>query len=103
MSEKDYMDNEAVIHLYGQGAWHEDAEIVCNLKGLQALKDACEDALEHYIFPAHSPTATIEVFAVDGEGYTLRVTTESAEVINKRRLPYTDEMFKSMYRPEDGK
>lgn len=89
-------DSIRLLQLYTQPAWHEDAWIVGNRPGLEALVQAIQNALS-------SGEGAAEVFAADGEGFTLRVRLDNAPMSSpswmKRAMPYTDESARE-HRPE---
>lgn len=55
-----------LIHIYPQESWHMDAYIVANREGLQALKEAIDEALDR-------ENAEVEAFVSDGEGYEIEI------------------------------
>lgn len=58
-----------LLHIHGQGAWHDNVIIIGNREALEALKDAVEKALAGKNFTE----AETEVFCADGEGYAVQV------------------------------
>jgi len=72
------------IHLYAQGAHHDDAYIVADAEGLVALRDACDAALR-------KGASAVEVETQDGEGYALiAVNVETRDPKwDQLYLPYT--------------
>ena len=78
-------DDAAVpyLHLFAQQAWHDDAHIVGNRRGLTALRDALTRALD-------GDLGVAEVFVEDGEGYfaVCRLREDMRDIA----LPYTDEV-----------
>ena len=78
-------DSPPLLHVYGQGAWHEDAYIVGNIAGLirlyAAVGAACR-SLEHH--------SSIEVSTNDGEGYAVHIIRlEDAARWIRLAVPYT--------------
>lgn len=65
-------DNINLLHVYGAEAWHESVFIVGNRKGLQALRNAIDDALKAE--PGGKGFGTRECMVSDGEGYQLHVS-----------------------------
>jgi len=57
------------INLYSQFTYHEDAKIIGDREGLMALRDALNAALDCI----DKKPCMIDVYASDGEGYTLSV------------------------------
>ena len=83
------MKEPAVLHVYPQGAWHDDVLIAGNRQALEALRDVVTRALEQ------GPDAFETVFAADGEGYRVVVRRMGEPVEDPEwqsmRLPYTEE------------
>jgi len=73
-----------MIHIYGQAWEHDDCWIVGDRESLTALRDKIEAVLDG------DPPKNLNVFASDGEGYTLRV--KMIGDCPNLRLPYTDEL-----------
>ena len=69
------------LHIYGQGAWHDDAIIAGTEESLLALKTAIDNAL-------HSEATQVDFFCNDGEGYSLRVVKVSHDNIDNLPVPY---------------
>lgn len=78
------MGCEPMIHLYSQAFEHDDAWIVGDFESLAALRDKIDSVLNG------DPPKNLNVFASDGEGYTLRVKLIGD--CPNLRLPYTDEL-----------
>ena len=80
-----------LLHIYAQEAWHDDAFIVGNRLGLEALRDAISEALE-------KGRARADAYVTDGEGYEIKILCEDLEwkedFWNNLSLPYTDEPAK---------
>ena len=88
MSEEDPKEEpkEAVVHMYAQEQWHSDGWLVANREGLKALRKAIDKALT---LKASVNSTAIEVFASDGEGYTLFVVRDDEDV-RGMQVPYVD-------------
>lgn len=78
------------LHLYAQLHWHDEAYIVGNRAGLEALRDAIARALNE-----QDGRAQADVFTNDGEGYMAMVACVSDETMGRMRVPYTDEIAAS--------
>jgi hypothetical protein len=89
-----------LVHIYGQEAWHEEAWIVGNKKGLKALRAAIDGALMRDPEQPEETNAVceVEVFTNDGEGYTIYAMLVEGELSekdkrwNKIAVPYADEI-----------
>jgi len=79
-------NNCPYLHLYGQGGWHDDAHIVADRDGLVLLRDAINAALA-----ADQGRVACQVFANDGEGYSVAVTVLPTAEMMGMALPYADE------------
>lgn len=79
-----------MVHLYGQPSWHDDAHIIGNRAGLEALRDAIDAALR-------SGAEEAEVYATDGEGYGIKVVELSDTLMDEMPLPYTDPEAREMF------
>lgn len=55
-----------VLHIYGQGSFHDELAVMGNEAALQALAETIKKALTNGI-------ATMDAFVSDGEGYTVRI------------------------------
>jgi len=77
------MINEAWLHIYGQGVWHDDVYIVGNEIALKKLKNVLDEAL---INQSHQDN----FFINDGEGYSIKVS--NVNNIEKYGVPYSEEM-----------
>lgn len=81
---------DRILHIYGQGAWHEEADIVGDRAALTALRDAIDRALSE-------GSASTDAMVTDGEGFPVVVIRlDDAETLARLPLPYSDEMA---YRP----
>lgn len=58
------------LHVYGQFCWHSEAYIRGTREGLVVLRDALNTAIE-------TGSGSAEVFASDGEGYSVDVIRSS--------------------------
>ncbi len=70
------------LHIYGQGAWHDDTIIAGTEESLLDLKAAIDNAL-------YSGATQVDFFCNDGEGYSLRVVKVSNENVDNLPVPYT--------------
>lgn len=61
-------EDPGLLHLYGQGAYHDDAFMVGNTKGLEAVRDAIDKVLG-----GEADQGAAWVSVSDGEGYDLKV------------------------------
>ncbi len=76
----------ALLHIYGQEAWHDNVYIVGNALALTRLRNAINAVL------GGPSTAKTEAFASDGEGFGIYVIcNDDAEKWGKLRVPYTQE------------
>lgn len=76
-------DGAGVVNLYAQPFWHSEAWIGADRKGLMALRQAIDDALNTQIGCA-------EACASDGEGYDIYVVQLTAQQAFEQVVPYTD-------------
>lgn len=79
------MNPYGLVHLYGQGGWHQEAYIVGDPRGLTVLRDAIDKALSS---PGAQGQAHVSV--ADGEGYTVHVLNHPSERMGRVTLPYVD-------------
>ena len=81
-----------LLHVYPQEQWHDDAFIVGNRLGLEALRDAISEAL------LGKGRAKTDAYVTDGEGYEIKILCEDLEwkedFWNNLSFPYTDEPAK---------
>ncbi len=85
------MIDKSIIHLWSNNAFHDEAYIVCNKKGLRQLRDELNRMLEQEV--AHGE---IETMCNDGEGYDLHVIVAEGPdgwMPVETALPYIDEDF----------
>ena len=86
------MAEMALLHIYGQEAWHDDVYLVGNRAGLSALKTAIEEALA--IGKGQTPEKG-QVFVSDGEGYSVKVLCNDedwqGEFWGTLAVPYTED------------
>lgn len=80
-------DEYRALQIYAQPCWHEDAYIVGNRKGLEALRDAISRALE-----IDGPITMSAFVEFDGEGYDLVVCPCEDDDLRMLEGHYTDEM-----------
>lgn len=84
---------DSMIHIFAQESWHEDAFIVANREGLEALRDALNKALKD------GDKAVVELkdlMVGDGEGFDLAILRDdspfASEFWNRLAVPYSDEI-----------
>lgn len=89
MEEKIKPVPNRLLHIYGQGAWHDNIEIVGNTEALAALADVIKLALM-------DRNSEMEAFVADGEGYHVKVTLHDKGWTEWQAVPvpYTDEVAK---------
>lgn len=78
-------DGTEWLHLFAQPQWHFEASIVGTRKGIEALRDALNRALDDA-----DGVASAEVFANDGEGYGVNVYVVTFAEMDRMQQPYTD-------------
>lgn len=61
-------EDPGLLHVYGQEAYHDEAYVVGNFRGLEALRDAIDRVLEEDV-----DQASEWVSVSDGEGYDIKV------------------------------
>lgn len=98
----EYKKPTGLLHVYGQGAWHEDAFIVGNVEALVALRDALNklldaDGIGFVNLPdGYIGNAELEFWVNDGEGYPLHVTLLNGDWKTEKWVklitPYTAEV-----------
>ena len=109
-SSHNFPNDTPLLHVYGQYCNHDSAHIVGNVEGLRALRDAIDQALavrQSDVFSSASPqpspaAASTNVFADDGEGYTVLVAVTDEPRLDGLALPYAAEEFQP-HSPERGK
>lgn len=79
------------VLIYPQPYWHQEAEVIGNRAGLEALRDAITRALGNGLDEA-------EVYCTDGEGYGITVLELCDELLDEMPLPYTDDDAKQQDR-----
>jgi hypothetical protein len=77
---------DALVHVYGQTAFHDDVHIVGNYEGILKLYCALTEAIQ-------TDQSRVDVFASDGEGYTIKVKLDRRLNMHdgKYAVPYTAE------------
>ncbi len=84
----DKLNNDGLLHLYGQGYYHDEVYIVGSRASLISLKKAIEDALE-------TGRGSAEFFTADGEGYDLNILAREdqweSEFWTNLAFPYSEE------------
>jgi hypothetical protein len=92
------MEKIALIHLYGQLIWHDEALIIGNRAGLEKLIDALNRALISGKSKAGASTA-------DGEGYDLHIVCQDkdwqSDGWQKLKLPYTDREIREIIKKKN--
>lgn len=68
-----------MINIYGQNTYHSEAVIVGTREGLRVLADTIIATFES----GNDGAFECDVFASDGEGYTIKVQTMSESEIDK--------------------
>jgi hypothetical protein len=76
------------LHIYSQGAWHDDAIIVGTKAALEQLRDQIIEVLDG----ATGLFATAAFSVNDGEGFQCEIRLETEEEMQHYTLPYTDEV-----------
>ena len=71
------------LHIYGQGAWHDDVVIIGNAKTLRKLSEILRIA-------ASCDASGDMFFCSDGEGFKVRILNR--ETLDDQPLPYYDNM-----------
>jgi hypothetical protein len=74
-----------VVHIWGQGAWHDTVYIRGNRSGLERLKRAVDEALE-------AGVASTEAYVSDGEGYDIDIQMVSDEDAEMLGVPYFEDI-----------
>lgn len=74
------------LNIYPQPAWHDPAFIIGTVDGIEALRDACQQALNS------GESGAAEVMLGDGECYTLLVAIQPSEAMPLLPTAYTEEM-----------
>ena len=94
------MNDDKLLHVYGQDAWHDDVWIVGNRPALQLLRNTLDNALAKGM----DTTEQIDepgLFVNDGEGYEVRVLFLEGDwdTMAWRRLavPYTEDCAKETH------
>lgn len=74
------------VHVYPQLMWHCTASIIGTREGIEAVRDAINEAL------AKNDRASAEVMASDGEGYDLIIEVIDEALFDTLYPPYVDEV-----------
>ncbi len=78
---------EAILQIYAQELWHDEARIVGTREGIEQLRDHLQEILDGQVsMPTYFPT--------DGEGYFISVEIKTFEQIYDE--PITHYAHKSM-------
>lgn len=80
------MSDLEYLHIWGQATWHDPVVIIGNIKALERLKHAIENAIENG--ECKVPT----FFTSDREGFSLYVVCRDDDKWDNRAVPYFDEM-----------
>lgn len=83
-----------LLHIYGQGSWHEEAYIIGDRKALEFLREAIVHALQ-----SQDGTDMVEVSVADGEGYTVHIVCHPTDRMENLTLPYSRDLFKEKRHP----
>lgn len=81
------------LNIYPQPAWHDPALIVGTTSGIEALRDACQRALDN------GTSSAADVLLGDGEGYSLLVAIQPSEIMPLLPTAYTED-FAADHRDE---
>ena len=81
----DTLPGSEVLHCYAQHSWHLDAYISGSRDALVMLRDAIDAAL-------NTGVAECEVFASDGEAYSIYVVAMSDSDAKRQVVPYTSDL-----------
>ena len=73
------------LNIYPQPAWHDPALIVGTVGGIEALRDACQQAIDNGV------SGAVDVLLGDGEGYSLLVAIQPSEVMPLLPTAYTED------------
>lgn len=73
------------LHVYPAGAWHDPVLIAGSISGIEALRDACQEALNN----GHHGSA--QAFTGDGEGYALLVEVQTSEEMEELPMHYIED------------
>ena len=68
-----------LLNIYGQAFYHQEARIIGNREGLEALKQTIDDALRVFEEKASTNDNKEPLFASDGEGYEVIVEMNNDE------------------------
>lgn len=81
-----------ILHVYSQGMWHDEVVIAGDRKALTKLRDSLNRALKKKITTEMGIFSSSEHMTNDGEGFHCMINLRSSKVLEKIRLPYTDEI-----------
>lgn len=76
-----------VLHIYGQGAWHNDIRIVGTKDALQKFSDALIKCLKE-------KKSEFQTFVNDGEGYSIIIKCVEEESPEFDEMPYSEDYAK---------
>lgn len=75
-----------ILHIYGQGAWHDDVEISGTRESLEKLRAAIVKVLDDGCVSSYFTS-----FVNDGEGFGVRVSIKTPEEMLKEDEPYYED------------
>ena len=73
------------LHFYPAAAWHDPVLIAGSVSGIEALRDACNQALNN------GKSGNADTFTGDGEGYALLVEVQTNEEMVELPRHYIDD------------
>ena len=79
-----------VLHCYAQAIWHDEAYLSGGRGALMALRSAIDAALR-------DGAGECDVFASDGEAYTVHVVAMSDADAERQVVPYTEEPARQLH------
>lgn len=82
------------LHIYGQGGWHDDVFIAGEEEDLIVLRDLIDKAIK-----SKRAQVSTELFAKDGESYSVYMRTVTSSEAERLMLPYTDEYAQELPGP----
>lgn len=92
-------ENTALVHLYAQEIWNDDAYIIGTEDGLKKLRDAIDEALKD------GHMQQVDLYTADGSEYTANIVLNNenptSKAWKKLKLPYTDELAQEAKEAEE--
>ena len=82
-------EEEKILHIYGQGAWHEDVRISGTPTALKQLGQVLTDISKSEV---GSGVLTKGFFVNDGEGFDVVIENLSKKDMDAKTVPYTEEI-----------